>query len=114
MEGDYLSPMMTRRGSVITERASCSTAAGMVALKRDFWTFSAVQAARISSVCSRSPSSNSLSASSRTRCFTLPLDPIHLNENACRVQCIYLLFHAPGALVLISGYRTFDIYSRRI
>ena len=69
--GSYLSPMMTRRGSVMTERASCSTVAGIVALKRALWTFFAVQAARISSVCSRRPSSNNLSASSRTRYFTL-------------------------------------------
>ena len=63
--------MTTRRGLVITERASCSTAAGIVAENIALWSCLDVHAARISSVCSNNPSSNNLSASSRTRYSTL-------------------------------------------
>lgn len=64
-------PTMIRSGSVITERASCSTAAGMVAENNALWRRFEVHAANISSVCPSKPSSNNLSASSRTRYFTL-------------------------------------------
>jgi hypothetical protein len=63
--------MIMRRGLVITERASCSTAAGIVAEKSALCRCFEVHAARISSVCSSNPSSKSLSASSRTRYSTL-------------------------------------------
>jgi len=63
--------MITRRGLVITERASCSTAAGIVAENIALQRCLDVHAARISSVCSNNPRSNNLSASSRTRYSTL-------------------------------------------
>ena len=64
-------PTMIRSGSVITERANCSTAAGIVAENNALWRRFEVHAANISSVCSSKPNSNNLSASSRTRYSTL-------------------------------------------
>lgn len=55
----------------MTVFAKVSTPDGIVALKSDFWMLVFVQAAKISSICSKKPSSNNLSASSRTRCRTL-------------------------------------------
>ena len=63
--------MMTRMGSFMTDRASSSTLAGIVAENSALWRLLEVHAAMISSVWSSKPNSKSLSASSRTRYLTL-------------------------------------------
>lgn len=66
----YLAPMTMRIGFFMTVLASSSTWEEKVALNKDFWIVVEEQAAKISSVWSKKPWSNSLSASSSTRCFT--------------------------------------------
>ncbi len=68
-------------GSFIIVLAIDSTPEWIVALNNDVCNVGELQAAIISSICSKKPSSNNLSASSSTNCWTLFNDLLVLGKN---------------------------------